>query len=82
VDGEICDLSDPPNLALRVKHNIEIVVDRIKIRADIRQRVADSLETAIKYADGLAIVSPMDEHDKNEEILFSSHYSCPHCGYS
>ncbi|MDO5351897.1 MAG: excinuclease ABC subunit UvrA [Succinatimonas sp.] len=82
VDGEICDLSDPPSLALRVKHNIEIVIDRLKIRSDLRQRVADSLETALKYADGLAIVSPMDEHQSEDELLFSSHYSCPHCGYS
>lgn len=82
VDGEICDLSDPPDLALRVKHNIEIVVDRLKIRADVRQRVADSLETALKYAEGLAIVAPMDEHQATDELLFSSHYSCPHCGYS
>lgn len=82
VDGEICDLSDPPSLALRVKHNIEIVVDRFKIRSDLRQRVADSLEIALKYADGLAIVAPMDEHNIEEELLFSSHYSCPHCGYS
>ena len=82
VDGEICDLSDPPSLALRVKHNIEIVVDRFKVRSDQRQRVADSLEIALKYADGLAIVAPMDEHNIEEELLFSSHYSCPHCGYS
>ena len=82
VDGEICDISDPPELALRVKHNIEIVVDRLKIRPDIRNRIADSIETALKYSDGLVIVSPMDEHKAEEEILFSSHYSCPHCGYS
>lgn len=82
VDGEICDLLDPPSLAIRVKHNIEIVVDRFKIRTDLRQRVADSLEIALKYADGLAIVAPMDEHKIEEELLFSSHYSCPHCGYS
>lgn len=67
---------------MRVKHNIEIVVDRLKIRADVRQRVADSLETALKYAEGLAIVAPMDEHQATDELLFSSHYSCPHCGYS
>ena len=75
VDGEICDLSDPPSLALRVKHNIEIVVDRFKVRSDQRQRVADSLEIALKYADGLAIVAPMDEHNIEEELLFSDRKS-------
>ncbi len=82
VDGEICDLSDPPELKLRVKHTIEIVVDRFKIRPDIRQRVADSFETALKYADGLAVLSPMDEHKPEDEQMFSAHYSCPICGYS
>lgn len=82
VDGEICDLSDPPDLALREKHTIELVVDRIKVRDDIKQRLADSFETALKYSDGLAIACPMDDHKKEEEILFSSHYSCPLCGYS
>ncbi|MCR5084479.1 MAG: excinuclease ABC subunit UvrA [Succinivibrionaceae bacterium] len=82
IDGEICDLSDPPDLALRVKHDIDIVVDRFRIRPDIRQRVADSLETALKYADGLAVACPMDEHEKSDELVFSAHYSCPVCGYS
>lgn len=82
VDGEICDLSDPPDLALREKHNIDIVVDRIKIKPDLKQRLADSFETALKYSDGIAVVCPMDEHKKEDEILFSSHYSCPICGYS
>lgn len=82
VDGEICDLSDPPDLALREKHDIDIVVDRIKIKPDLKQRLADSFETALKYSDGIAVVCPMDEHKKEDEILFSSHYSCPICGYS
>ena len=82
VDGEICDLSDPPDLALREKHDIDIVVDRIKVKPDLKQRLADSFETALKYSDGIAVVCPMDEHKKEDEILFSSHYSCPICGYS
>ena len=82
VDGNICDLADPPELGLRIKHTIEIVVDRLKIRPDIRQRVADSVETALKYADGLCCAVPMEEHKKEEELLFSSKYSCPECGYS
>ena len=82
VDGEIIDLESPPELGLRNKHDIDIVVDRFKIRSDIRQRVADSVETALKYADGLCSVVPMDDHDKKDERLFSSRYSCPQCGYS
>ncbi len=82
VDGEICDLSDPPDLALREKHDIDIVVDRIKVKPDLKQRLADSFETALKYSEGIAVVCPMEEHKKEDEILFSSHYSCPICGYS
>ena len=82
IDGEICDLSDPPDLALREKHNIDLIVDRIKVRQDLKQRLADSFETALKYSQGLAVACPMDEHKKEDEILFSSHYSCPICGYS
>ncbi len=82
IDGEVCDLSDPPDLALREKHNIDLIVDRIKVRADLKQRLADSFETALKYSEGLAVACPMDDHKKEDEILFSSHYSCPICGYS
>lgn len=82
IDGEVCDLSDPPDLALREKHNIDLIVDRIKVRHDLKQRLADSFETALKYSEGLAVACPMDEHKKEDEILFSSHYSCPICGYS
>lgn len=82
IDGEICDLSDPPDLALREKHNIDLIVDRIKVRQDLKQRLADSFETALKYSEGLAVACPMDGHKKEDEILFSSHYSCPICGYS
>lgn len=82
IDGEICDLSDPPDLALREKHNIDLIVDRIKVRQDLKQRLADSFETALKYSEGLAVACPMDEHKKEDEILFSSHYSCSICGYS
>lgn len=82
IDGEICDLSDPPDLALREKHNIDLIVDRIKVRQDLKQRLADSFETALKYSEGLAVACPIDEHKKEDEILFSSHYSCPICGYS
>ncbi|WP_277296874.1 excinuclease ABC subunit UvrA [Succinatimonas hippei] len=82
VDREICDLTDPPELALHIKHNIEVIIDRFKVRADLKQRLAESFETALKTSDGLAILSPMDEHDKSAEVTFSSRYSCPICGYS
>lgn len=82
VDGEICDLSDSPDLQLHIKHHIEVVVDRFKVKADIKQRLAESFETALKTADGLAMLVPMDEHTKDEEIILSSSYSCPECGYS
>lgn len=82
VDGDICDLSNPPDLQLHIKHHIEVVVDRFKVKADIKQRLAESFETALKTADGLAMLVPMDEHTKDEEIILSSSYSCPECGYS
>lgn len=82
VDGQVCDLSDPPELELHIKHNIEVVVDRFKIKDDIQQRLAESFETALKVANGIAIVTPMDEHEEKDEIIFSSHFACPICGYS
>ena len=82
VDGEICDLSDPPDLKLHIKHTIEVVVDRFKVRPDVKQRIAESFETALKTANGLAMVVPMDDHRPEDEVLLSSMYSCPECGYS
>lgn len=82
IDGEIYSPNDPPELKLHIKHNIEVVVDRIKVRPDIKQRLADSFETALKVADGLAMIAPMDDHDPSEEVVLSARYSCPECGYS
>ncbi len=82
IDGEICDLSDPPELKLRLKHTIEVVVDRFKVKPELKQRLAESFETTLKVADGLALVVPMDEHQPEEEIMHSARYSCPICGYS
>ena len=82
IDGEICDLSDPPELKLRIKHTIEVVVDRFKVKPELKQRLAESFETALKVADGLALVVPMDEHKSEDEIMHSARYSCPICGYS
>lgn len=80
INGEVFELDDPPQLELRKKHTIEAVVDRFKIRADLAIRLAESFETALKLADGIAIVVSMDEPSR--ESLFSDKYACPHCGYS
>jgi excinuclease ABC subunit A len=80
VNGEICDLTDPPTLALHKKHTIEVVVDRFKVRDDLKQRLAESVETTLNLSNGSALVAFMDE-DKPEQI-FSANFACPHCGYS
>lgn len=81
IDGEVCDLSDPPTLELHKKHTIEVVIDRFKVREDIAQRLAESFETAILLSGGSAIVADMDD-PKAEELLFSANFACPVCGYS
>jgi len=82
VDGVVYELDEVPALELRRKHRIEVVVDRIKVRPDLKQRLAESFETAITLTDGLALVSPMDADSALEEKLFSARYSCPYCDYS
>lgn len=81
VDGEICDLSDPPELALQKKHTIEVVVDRFKVRSDLATRLAESFETALELSGGTAVVADID-NPKAEELVFSANFACPHCGYS
>lgn len=81
IDGEICDLSDPPELALQKKHTIEVVVDRFKVRSDLATRLAESFETALELSGGAAVVADMD-NPKAEELVFSANFACPHCGYS
>ncbi|MDY3122893.1 MAG: excinuclease ABC subunit UvrA [[Actinobacillus] rossii] len=81
IDGEICDLSDPPKLELQKKHTIEVVVDRFKVRSDLAIRLAESFETALELSGGTAIVADMD-NPKAEELMFSANFACPHCGYS
>ena len=78
IDGELCELSDPPKLVKNKKHTVEIVIDRLVVRPDIQQRLTDSLETAMKLAEGLVIASVID----GEETLFSQNYACPDCGIS
>ncbi|EJL6734992.1 excinuclease ABC subunit UvrA [Vibrio alginolyticus] len=80
IDGETCDLSDPPTLELHKKHTIEVVVDRFKVRPDLQQRLAESFETTLELSGGIAVVAPMD--GDGEEIIFSANFACPQCGYS
>ena len=80
IDGEVCDLSDPPELELHKKHNIEVVVDRLKVRDDIQQRLAESIETCLELSSGNVHVSFMD--GDQEELTFSANFACPKCGYS
>jgi len=84
INGETCDLSDPPKLDLHKKHTIEVVIDRIKVRDDIKQRLAESFETALALSGGIAKVAPMDVEpgQSSEELIFSANFACPTCGYS
>ncbi|MXP50581.1 excinuclease ABC subunit UvrA [Pantoea sp. Eser] len=81
IDGEVCDLSDPPKLELQKKHTIEVVIDRFKVRADLATRLAESFETTLDLSGGTAIVADMDD-SAAEELLFSANFACPICGYS
>ena len=81
VDGTLFELDELPRLDKQKKHSIEVVVDRFKVRGDLQQRLAESFETALKLADGIAWVAPM-EGDDGEEIVFSARFACPHCGHA
>jgi excinuclease ABC subunit A len=81
INGEVYELDDPPKLDLRRKHNIEAVVDRFKVKSDLKQRLAESFETALRLADGTARVVFMDDPDA-EELIFSDRFACNICGYS
>ncbi len=80
IDGEVCDLSDPPELELHKKHTIEVVVDRLKVRDDIQQRLAESIETSLELSSGSVEVAFMD--GDGEDLVFSANFACPVCGYS
>ncbi|ENM5854603.1 excinuclease ABC subunit UvrA [Vibrio mimicus] len=80
IDGETCDLTDPPKLELHKKHTIEVIVDRFKVRSDLQQRLAESFETALELSGGIVVVAPME--GEGEEQIFSANFACPHCGYS
>lgn len=80
IDGETCDLTDPPKLELHKKHTIEVIVDRFKVRSDLQQRLAESFETSLELSGGIVVVAPME--GDGEEQIFSANFACPHCGYS
>ncbi len=79
IDGQVYELDNGPKLARNKKHTVEVVVDRLKVRADARQRLAESFETALRHADGRAIAVEMDG---GREHVFSARFACPVCGYS
>src|SRR6476469_5028307 len=81
VDGTLYEIDEVPKLSLRVKHTIEAVIDRFRPREDMKQRLAESFETAVKLGEGMAIVQSLDD-EKSAPQLFSSKYSCPVCDYS
>ncbi len=82
VDGAVYELDEAPELELRHKHSIEVVIDRVRVRPELKQRLAESLETALALSDGLVLIAPMEEGSGLEEKLFSARFSCPYCDYS
>lgn len=80
IDGEMIELDDPPKLSLRQKHTIEVVVDRFKVRSELKTRLSESFENALNLAEGLVILAPME--GEGEEQTFSSRYACAECGYT
>lgn len=88
IDGEVVELESPPELNAHKNHTIEVVVDRIKVRPDMRQRLAESFETALRLSEGIARVAIMDEKTtkakkkESNEKVFSAKFACPVCGYS
>ena len=95
VDGIVTDLDHPPQLDKNRKHTIEAVVDRLRVRPDMQQRLAESFETALELAEGVAMVSYMEgavspgargagpsQEENGEDLVFSSRFACPQCGYS
>lgn len=85
VDGVVYELDEVPELDAKKKHTIEVVVDRFKVREDIKTRLAESFETALALANDVATVAWMDNvgsEDDKADLIFSAKFACPHCGYS
>ncbi len=81
IDGIVAELDEAPTLDKNKKHSIAVVVDRFRIREDIKTRLADSFETAISVSDGLATIAFMDDTER-EDLVFSAKFACPECGHS
>ena len=81
IDGEVYDLSDEIKLDKNKKHEIELVVDRLVVKQEIRSRLTESVEIALKHADNLVLVNIITK-DENKTVLYSSNYACPDCGFS
>src|SRR5437899_1015073 len=79
IDGKVHELDAAPRLSKNVKHSVDVVIDRLRVRADTKQRLAESFETALRHADGRALVVETDSH---KEQLFSAKFSCPLCDYA
>jgi excinuclease ABC subunit A len=79
IDGKVFDLEQAPRLAKNAKHSVEVVIDRLRVRPEVKQRLAESFETALRHADGRAIAV---ETDSGAEHLFSAKFACPQCSYS
>ena len=85
INGIVTEIDFPPELEKNKKHSIDVVIDRLKVRPDMQQRLAESFEAALRLADGLATVAFMEEDgapSKREDLLFSSRFACPICGHS
>src|SRR3990167_9624703 len=80
VNGELYDIDTPPTLERYKKHTLEAVVDRLRVRQDVRVRLSESLENALQLGDGLAVVVSMEK--AHQPIVFSSKFACTECGYS
>ncbi len=85
IDGQFYEIADAPTLDKKLKHDIEVVIDRIAVRPDLAARLAESFETALELADGIAIIEYADEKDENgkaKQIVFSSKFACPVSGFT
>jgi excinuclease ABC subunit A len=80
IDGLVCDLDEAPALDKKKKHSIDVVVDRFKVKQDVKLRLAESFETALGLADGIAVISAMDGDQPDR--IFSAKFACPICNYS
>ena len=82
VNGLVCEIEYPPDLEKNKKHSIDVVIDRLKIKPGLEQRLAESFETALQLAEGLAVVSMMEGNSAKKDLVFSSLFACPKCGHS